>query len=263
MKQFIRYLKKFSLLIIALILVAILASAYELGYRVGPGVTLSRVGTLTLLNLSKGASVYTDTALRGTAEKAGNMTFDLVAGNHVVIVANPSDFPWSAIVDISSGENQTVDPILVSTSTKVQLLSGSAETTALATIASTTLPTFSHPLKLENGCALVYVENNQVLASATSARGCTTPSYLCLVGKCAPTIIFAPTNSLTAVLQYPGRQDALLVGLGNSLYVIALDPRSPQFFAPIVGAVAPPTFGQLPNGTIVAHEQKSVFSLSL
>ena len=64
------------------------------------------------------------------------------------------------------------------------------------------------------------------------------------------------------MLPYPGRQDALLVGLNNVLYAIELDPRSPQFFAPVLTATNP-VFGLLSDGTLVVKNDSAVFTIKL
>ena len=51
-----KYGKKYILLIIAVVFVLILAIPYMLGYRIGPGVKIERVGTLTLSGLPKHAT---------------------------------------------------------------------------------------------------------------------------------------------------------------------------------------------------------------
>jgi hypothetical protein len=259
-----KYTKRYLLLIIAVVFILLLAIPYALGYRIGPGVKLERVGTLELTGLPKGASVYVDQSLQKTTTKAGNLNTELVGGSHSVIVSVPGDYPWNTIVAITSHKTTTMNPIFVGETPIATLLSGTDRDAALAGIASTTLPTEAKPLLLANGCAAVYVADNQLLAEATTTSGCTTPpAYLCdNAGTCSPTIIFSPVSPLTFVAKYPYRQDALVVQIDNVLYAIALDPRTPQFFAPILTATQP-IIGTLPDGTVVVHNGSSVFRITL
>jgi hypothetical protein len=257
----IAYSKKNLLLIAAVVILLLIAVPYWFGYRIGPGLQIERVGTLVVTNLPKGASVFVDQSLHGITPKAENMRDELVAGSHSIIVSVPGDYPWSTLALIASTKTTTINPILVSLKPSVTPLTGSASSTALAAIASTTLPSITHPLKLANGCTLVYVTNNQVIEDASATPGCTPAPYLCDNGSCSPTIIFAPIMPLSLVTAYPGRQDALVVGFSNALYAIALDPRSPQFFAPILTGTQP-IFGLLPDGTIVVHDGKAVYKVN-
>ena len=257
-----KYAKKYILLIIAIVFVLILAIPYAFGFRLGPGVKLERVGTLTITGLPKSASVFVDQALRDTTSSPGDMKDELVGGSHAVIVSVNGDYPWSTLALITSGKSTTINPILVSTQPNVTPLSGTDKTTAIAAIASSTLPSVTSPLKLANGCINVYVTNNQVIADPSATAGCTPPPYLCASGTCAPTIIFSPKPTLIGVAQYPFRQDALVVEFENTLYAIALDPRSPQFFAPILTGTQP-IMGVLSNGTIVVRNGDAVYRVNL
>jgi hypothetical protein len=259
-------LRKFQYLIIAIVIIFALAFAYELGYRIGPGLTLARVGTISLTNLPKGASIYTDQTLRGVTANAGTQNEDLVAGSHTVIVSETGDYPWSALVSINSGKTTTADPIFVPMQPNVTPIASTstAYKSDVAAIASTTLPTELQPLVLENGCVTVYVSANQVVASAaTTTPGCATPpAFLCTAGSCSPTIVFAPVHPLTGVFAFPGRQDALVVEFDNTLYALSLDPRSPQFFAPILTGTNP-IAGTLSDGTIVVNNNGAVYKVNL
>ena len=257
-----KYAKKYLLLIIAIVFVLILAIPYAFGYRLGPGAKLERVGTLTITGLPAGASVFIDQTLDTETSNPGNLKEELVGGSHSVIVSVSGDYPWSTLVPITSGKSATVNPIFVGMKPIVTPLSGTDKTAALAAIASTTLPSITTPLKLENGCVNVYVTNNQVIADAAATPGCTPPPYLCVGGSCAPTIIFSPVATLSLVARYPFRQDALVVEFDNTLYALALDPRTPQFFAPILTGTEP-VMGVLPDGTVVVHNGDAVYRVAL
>jgi hypothetical protein len=262
--QYTKYIKKHRVLLVLIIIFVFFAGMYGLGYRVGPGLTLNRVGTLTLTNLPKGTLVYADQVLTRTIQKDGNINLELVRGSHTIIVAAPDDYPWSSLVPMRSGVTTVVNPILVAMKPNATGLTGDERNAAFAAVASTTLPTIAHPLRLAGGCAAVYVDQNRVIAEATTTPGssCTTPAFLCTANTCSKTIIFAPVLPLTTVLAFPSRQDALVVQLGHVLLAIALDPRNPQFFAPILTGVNP-IAGALPDGTIVVRNNEVAYRLKL
>jgi hypothetical protein len=259
-----KYLKKHRVLVVLILIFVVLASLYGAGYRLLPGPSLQRVGTLTLTNLPLNTAVFADQVLVTTTKRVGDTKLELVPGGHTIIVAAPNDFPWNTVLSVVSGKDTVANPILVGYKPNAIALTGDELAAAFSAVASTTLPTSAHPLRLAGGCAAVYVENNRVLADATTTPGaaCTTPAFLCTGATCTSTIIFSPTEPMTAVLAFPGRQDALIIQLGRVLYALALDPRDPRYFAPILTGVNPQT-GALPDGTIVVRNNAAAYKLKL
>ena len=257
------YAKRYLLLIIAVVFVLLLAVPYALGFRLGPGVKIERLGSIVITGLPKNASVYIDQSLYRITTKPTELKVNALPGSHEIIVSVPGDYPWNTLISVSSHKTSTANPIFVGMTPVATTLTAADRTAALSAIASTSLPSLSHPIYLADGCAVVYVENNQIIADATTTSGCTPPPYLCDgAGTCSPTIIYSPISPLAAVARYPFRQDALVVQLGNVLYALSLDPRSPQFFAPILGATEP-IIGTLPDGTIVIHNGNAVYKITL
>jgi hypothetical protein len=241
--------------------VIVLAVAYGAGFRIGPELTLNRVGYVSITGLPKGANVYTDSFLQGTTSKAGTMNFELIPGTHAIIVGTPADYPWSTTLVVASGKKETISPILVATNFSGTPLTGADKTAALAAIASTTLPTEANPLVISGACASVYVANNQLIEDpATSTPSCTPPPYLCVGGSCASTIIYAPLAPISSILPFPGRSDAIVILLDHNIYALALDPTSPQFFAPI-GHGHDPADG-LYEGSIVVSDGGDVSKIA-
>lgn len=231
-------LKRHWLLFLVLLFVVVLLSGYGAGFRPGPGLTVVRVGTLTITGLVPGTAVYTDLASRGIAN-ASSFTVALVPGTHTVIVSAPNDEPFEQTVFITSNQTTTLSPILVPQKPTPLVLGGAAAASANMLIAHTVMPTLAASLPV--GCAAVYVMDNHVIAApATSTPNCSTPpDYLCTNGSCAPTIVYAPTTPVRSVIPFPGRTDAVIVATGASVNVVGLDPRYPQYFAPVIKAVSP------------------------
>jgi hypothetical protein len=262
MQKLLFYVRKYLILLIIVFIVIVLAIFYEAGFRVGPDLTLNRVGYLSVSGLPSGATIYDDTSLLGTSTKTGTQHYELIAGTYSLIVSVPGDYPWSTTVAISSAKTSSISPILVSETLAGKALTGTAATQALAAIASTTLPTTAKPLAISGACATVYVENNQLIENPVETASCTPPPYLCIQGSCAPTIVYSPLAPIDAVLPFPGRNDSVVILLDHSLYAIALNPESPQFFAPI-GHGEKPSAGVLPDGTIVVSDTGNVSQISL
>lgn len=253
------FVRKYSVFIVLILILAVIGVGYAIGYRVYPG-GIARIGTLTLTNLPTGTTVYADQRLLATAKTQGDVSLELVPGNHAIIIGAPNSYPWSSVVGITSGADTRINPFLLATKVAVTALTGTDEANAIQAIGTSTIPTEQHPLAVSNGCASVYVSNNQLIEAATSTPGCVIPKYLCLSGTCEPTIIFSPVAPITNVFIFPQRQDALAISFAGALYAISLDPTSPQFFAPLVRGAAP-RFGQMTDGTIVVQEGTTVSKL--
>ncbi len=232
-----KHLKRHFLLWIVVIFLVLVVGGYAAGFRPGPGLTFVRVGTLTVINVPVGSTVYADQAPRGTIKSGSSLSVDLVPGNHTIIVDAPLQEPWEKIVSIVSNESTAISPILIPKQPNPQKLSGTDANTAVASFSSTKLPSETAPLHMN--CADVFVSNNRVIAKPATTLECTPPEYLCTDGSCEPTIVYAPAALLRSVIPFPGRTDAVIVATGEWVYALALDPRNPQYFAPIIHGTAP------------------------
>jgi hypothetical protein len=250
-KKAIKHLKRYSILWVVGLFLLVIIVGYMTGFRPGPGLTVVRVGTLIVTDLPKGSSVYVDQAPRGTTSQAQSLSVDLVPGTHTIIVDVPNEEPWEKIVTITSSKSTTVSPILVPKTPDPKKVTGSEATNAALLISRTKLPNDSTPLHMD--CADVFASDNRVIVqAATTTPGCVSPEYLCTEGSCAPTIVFAPTATLHSVIPFPDRTDALIVAAGDWVYAIGLDPRSPQYFAPILHG----------NSPLVAPASSTMFYIS-
>jgi hypothetical protein len=256
------YIKRHILVILVVLFVALLAMGYLLGYRPGPSFTFVRAGTLVLSNVPTGASVYADETKRAVGH-GGDVRIALVPGTHSIIVDAKGNNPWSDAILVDAAKETIVHPILIPLVVQRQNIPVDDRSRASAALAAYVLPDAKHPLALEGGCATVYVEDNRLVADATTtAPGCSTPpSYLCVGGTCATTVLFAPRTELRSVLPFPGRQDAVIVAYGNTLAVLELNPLSPQYFAPLLVGVLPTAAVWTPQ-SIVVHDDGQTFSIA-
>lgn len=254
------FLKRYWLAFAIAIIAVAFTLAYLAGYRISTGLTVVRVGTLTVTDLPPDARVFVDYDSRGMSS-TGIMVLPLMPGNHTVIVSENGMNPWETIVTIATNKTMAVDPILIPTKATVSPLSAADTAAAKAAIAGAKLPTAAAPLVV--GCSSLTIDNNRIVAdTATSTPGCTPPAYQCTAGSCAPTIVFSPINTIREVFAYPGRTDAMLVVAGNDLYAVGLDPRTPQTFAVLLSAPGIMA-GALTSGHIVVQNGTGVYALSI
>lgn len=213
---------------------AVIVIFHMSGFRIGPGVSIVRVGTLVVTDLPEGASIYVDDSYN--RRTSGSAKITLIPGSHHVIVSVDGHQPWSELVAIESDTETKVRPLVVPTRMNIEEIE---DKDGLAKVTATKLPTVAAPLTMAGGCALVSVSGNRIIADATTTPGCTPPPYLCSEGSCGPTVIFSPLEPMHSVISYPGRDDALIVSVGRTLFVLELDPREPGYFAPLVRGTNP------------------------
>jgi hypothetical protein len=255
-----KHLKRHLLFWIVVLFIAVLAGGYLAGYRPGPGLTIVRVGMVSFADLPKGTNVYADQAPHGTAKNGGTLAIDLVPGNHTLIVSAPDMEPWVGIVSVKSNQTADISPIFVPSAPHPKLLSGTDKTDAIKAFGSVTVPSEAAPLRM--GCTDVYVSGNRVVtAPATTTPDCTAPDYLCSEGSCAPTISYAPTAPVRSVIPFPNRTDAVIIATGEWVYAISLDPRSPQFFAPVLQGTLP-TLAPVSTTTFNVSDAGSYYSVT-
>lgn len=229
------FLRAHWALIAVAALLALLAAGFLGGYRIGAGFTLVRSGSVAVAGLPAGTDLYFDLSRLQTVGALGATSLRLTPGQHTVIVDADGFQPWDELFSVESATTTMLRPILVPVEVKAVELVGAAKTEAARVIKASALPTKAKPLVTAGGCAAVYASAGKVVAEATTTPGasCEAPAFLCEEGVCAPTIVHAPAEALRSVLPYPGRDDALVIAAGGLIYVVELDPREPQFFAPL------------------------------
>ncbi|MBU6323382.1 MAG: hypothetical protein KGI41_03120 [Patescibacteria group bacterium] len=238
---------------------------YSLGYRLAPGPSIMKAYTLTVSGLPAGAVVYAD-SIRNTVAKDGLARLTLTPGNHAIIVEASGYWPWNELVPIRA-QDASVPAIMVPVPkagvVPGTLLSGAAADAAKKLVADAALPSSDAPLPLAGGCAKTYVSDNRIIADPVEgSASCTPPAYLCEASACSPTVIFSPVDTLRSVVPFPGRDDALLVAVGGSVYALELDPLDPRYFAPAYAGTAP-ALAARKDGSVVVEDKGAVYSLAL
>lgn len=235
------------------ILLVILAF-YFAGFRIGPGLSIVRVGTLVLTEVPEGSSVYVNSKLRSVTGSAGDYRARLTPGTHTVIVAVPNSTPWQDALTIPSNGTLSIKPIIIPNRPDGDLLLGEARAAARRVVDANALPTEAKPLRA--GCTDIFVSQNRILGKA--APGCETPpDYLCTEGGCGTTELFAPIEKITSIALYPGREDALFFTIGDGVYAMDIDPREPRFFAPFVRSVLPRIAAGTSTNLLLSFDDKA------
>lgn len=232
-------IKGYWFLIGCALIVAVVAVGYFAGYRVDEA-GITRVGTMVIHNLPEGTAVYIDKSSRIFA-KDGTARAQLTPGMHSVIVSATAMDPWNEVFEVVASKDTVLSPIIIPSKLPTLNITGADLNKARAAVAATKYPTKATPLILAGGCAQVYASGNRILADGTTTPSCTIPSYLACApksaenptGVCATTIIRTNAQPVRALLPYPGRDDAVVVLAGNIVYALELDPRDPQFVAPV------------------------------
>jgi|CXWL01.1.fsa_nt_gi hypothetical protein len=233
--------KKHLLVLLVGFLVIGIIGGYSFGYRVGPGLTFVKVGILTLTGLPQGSNVYLDETSR-TISNGGAVRLSLVPGNHSVIVDASGYYPWNDVFVIDTHVNNVLAPILIPTKISKERLKNEEALTAKTLEKNAILPTRESPIAMAKGCAQIFVESNEIIAEPITTS-CTPPPYLCTGGSCSATIIFSPLSaSIHSITKLPGREDVIVVGYGNTIAVVELNPLAPQFFAPLYVGAKPKAF---------------------
>ncbi|MDB5237279.1 MAG: hypothetical protein JWL88_381 [Parcubacteria group bacterium] len=232
------FVRRHILLLLIVVLLVLLFGGYELGYRPGPDLTLVRAGNLVITGVPKGGTVYADQTRRAVSN-GKDIRIDLEPGSHSIIVDVKGDNPWNDVISIAPRKDTVASPIFVPLKTVATHITQEQAAQAEKALTTYLLPDEQHPLVLENGCANVYVANNRIVANAATTTSCVPPAFLCVGGTCATTVVLSPAAPLRSVLQYPGRQDALIVSYGSVLAVLEVNPLKPQFFAPLYQGIQP------------------------
>lgn len=264
------YLRDYWAITLLAALFALTLSLFLLGWRLGPGGLPVRASMLLIKGVPSGTYVYVDETRRHIVAENGETSLWLTPGMHTVIVDAPEMQPWNELFPVVSGENVTLSPILIAKKPEFPALHGEARDAAARALYFPHLPTKIAPLTLAGGCASIYIANNRILADATSTPTCAAPEYLLCPAEeggvrdlpCpSSTVIFSASDRLDSVVAYPGREDALLVAAGSSIFVIELDPRSPQFIAPLLKGDRV-RVGSTASSSAILSDQKNVYEFA-
>jgi len=244
------------------ILLLVLFAGYSAGYRLGAGLVLTREQNVIITNIPNDAKIFSHYALH-TGIRNNTISISLIPGNHTILASAKGYWPWKYMVTVPENKSVTVRAFLIPQVPKGKILSGTKRLQAKKKIASVVLPTSTQPLKLTNECLSLSVSSNQVIATPfPRSSSCTPPPYLCLDNTCSPTIVFSSEKKIARLISYPGRDDAILIEIGNTIYALSIDPRSPRTFAPLLKGISP-MIAQGKDGTLLVQDEKTIYQLTL
>lgn len=233
MQKALALLKKYWIAVVVLLIIVVLFVGYFVGYRF-TSAGIVQVGTIEITGAPAGSKIYIDEA-RVVVAGEHNTMLQLTPGTHSFIVDIADMQPWNELATVVSGKTVELSPIQVPKTIIRQKLTATEIPDGRSKFASYRLPTKDAPLVMGGGCVAVYASGTRILAESLPNAGCTPPEYLaCLpTGECPPAVVFAPVSPVRSLVAFPGRSDALVVAAGTLSYVVELDPRKPQFFAPL------------------------------
>ena len=217
---------------------------YATGYSIDEAFNLTRRGGVYLyvsesdVDVFIGDNFHTKTSLFEREVFVKN----LEAGRHLVLVSHNDFWPWAKFVEVESGEVAARFPLLVpkvmqfrelsknsveySSASKLFLNPNSANSANSAKVlaANPNLTATSTDEKLK-----IFAVGARVQAEWLEATS-TIPYYFCgpedinLRQNCLKNItIFSGTSNIETLNFYPGRDDAIMLTLGNGIYAAEID----------------------------------------
>ncbi len=242
--------------------VLVLFIGYASGYRLGAGLVLTREQQVIITDIPNDARVFSDYALH-TNIRNHTISISLVPGNHMLLASAKGYWPWKYLVSVPEDKSITIRAFLIPHVPKGKILSGTERLRAKEKIAEVVLPTSTQPLTFTKKCMSLAISGNQVIATPFShPSSCTPPQYLCSENTCSPTIIFSSPKKITRLIPYPGRDDAILIEIGNTIYALSIDPRAPRTFAPLLKGISP-LIAQGKNNTLLVQDERTIYQLTL
>lgn len=251
-------------LIVATILVFTWIRLYEKGYRFGLPTIVVAPGILEIQHYDPLMQIYLDASekpLMGIPPATQTLRLPISSGSHQISVAQEGYFPWQKTVDVGARETITVAPFAVPSSTSGIVLPKTDQEykSALAAIATTTVPTEARPLVSNDGTMSVYLKDGALTAKVVGEAQ--PPKYFCETECRDEHAVLSLDADVRGVAFLPGRNDVVFVAVGNSIYALELDTRGTQNFEPVYQGIRP-TFGVGP-GYLYVQDGESVFIVSL
>lgn len=208
---------------------------------VGTGVLLSTGYVITKNGVQKGATltieyasphstIFINNKERGTVPAdAQSITIDSITpGAQDIIVSHPQGWPWIERVLFETETTYTITPLIIPREPNAITIAGNmpGRETAENAFARTALPTGVNPLLSDDGTALVWVDGASVYARVHGE----------------PVTTFSGKEPVRALAWFPNRNDTVIIASDTQVFVLDVDPQTPQNFLPLYTGVTP-TFG--------------------
>lgn len=223
-KRRILYFSIFVLFFLVAIPVLLL---YSSGYSLDTALNLSWRGGIFVSVDQTGASVFIGDSVAGVTSLFNHdiVVKNLRPDNYLVLVSHNDYWPWAKFVQVTRGEVAARYPLLVP---KVVPFSEIARaSTTEYSVAKALFTKTAASTTVEKAGMKLLVDGNTIRAEWHGSDDAL-PYYFC-VGivrvPCPRTVpIFQDPQPIRALDFYPGRTDALLITVGNSVYATEIDP---------------------------------------
>jgi hypothetical protein len=255
------YLARRPVLLIIVVLILSILFGFLLGYRLGPGLSIVKIGSVTLTDLPPGTTIYVNEVLSETP-KTSEATIALLPGTHSFLLGFDSYYPWAELITVPSGGKLSVRPIFIAHSADETTLHDADRDSAERAIDTLALPTKDSPLLVYDGCVGVYVETGNLFAAPVDDASCEPLQFLCYEEDCATAVLPSENEAVRAVIRHPTREDTVIVALGKAIYAVEVDSRSPQYVAPILRESFP-EIAPWSETSFAVREGGAVFSVTL
>lgn len=254
---------------IFLALAILVIAAFGYGYFSGWSITSSGIaspGSISFIVPQKDTTVYFDGGEFTVTKTDAQIV--IISGvrpgySHSVLLGKVNYWPWKKDVTVASKQRIELSPFLISKSISgVQITAADPEYERInSMVASGRIPTVSNPKISKDGFIGIWAEGNTIKAVWRGGEA-DIPYYFCTpLCNNELTVITLPTT-LRNLDFYKDTHDILLVGTGDSIAALDLDPIGTQNFQPIFKGGSPRFIVQTPT-TLFVSDSSSLFEITI
>lgn len=219
--------KKEKILIITGIFIIILfIFFYKIGYRIGPGISIGKVGVVNINVPFKETNIFVDGKNKFSSSKENDvLNIKLSPGKYSVIVSKEGYFPWNKDLYVKSNDKISISPIFVSKNPSGEIINEiDPEYWKIKNlIEQNKLPTKNSPIISSDGKTKVWIESNSIMSE--------------MDGKIKTVI--TPEFAIKNISFYKNRSDAIIFSSADSVNMIEIDSENFQNFMPIYKGNSP------------------------
>lgn len=250
--------------VVALFIVGFLSYS---GYWFGDGFRIVKTGSIALLELQDGVSVFVDNRRHGYRDQTdpGSVVIKRTTpGVHSVLVAKDGFWPWLKDVQISKDTEITLTPFLVKRNPKGELVA--KENGDLDAVeerfALSALPDAENKQTSPDGLIAFWVHENSVMVEWFGSSS-DIPASFCDTQDCEVIQeVFSSLDPIKSAGFYRSRNDILILASANNIFAIEIDLRGTQNFQPIYKGTNPRFIA---DGTdfLIIKDEEFIFRITL
>lgn len=157
---------------------------------------------------------------------------NLKPDQYLVLVANDNFWPWAKFVEVHRGEVEPLSPLMVPKVIPItEITSTESAYKRISGLFATSTATTTEAITRRR--VKVWHEENKVFAEWQGSEE-SAPKYFCAMKVCTdPVLVFESTGPIKTLDFYPYRNDAIMLALDSSVYVIEIDKRQYQNLYPL------------------------------